>query len=71
MSCNCGVVVKEGPHVMAINFCGNFYSPFVGYLSRNQPQFGTGIERSDNGKSFKVSILLTSKIGEECGRGES
>ena len=56
VSCNCGVVVKEGPDVMAVNFCGNYYSPFVGYLSKKEPQPGTGIERNGNGKDFKVSI---------------
>jgi len=56
VSCNCGVVVKEGSDVMAINFCGNFYSPFVGYLSKKEPQHGTGIERGGNGRSFTLRV---------------
>ena len=49
-------MVKEDPDIMAINFCGNFYSPFVGYLSKKEPQAGTVIERGGNGRSFTVSI---------------
>ena len=42
---------------MSINFCGNFYAPFVGFLSKKEPQPGTRIERGGNGRSFTVSVI--------------
>ena len=53
VSCNCGVVVKEGEDVITVNYCGNRHNPSVGFMSNKEPAYGTGLERSGN--TYRVS----------------
>ena len=64
VSCNCGIVVKEGDDVLYINMCGKHASPEIRYLSNREPQKGTHIEQSPNGNTFIVSkiILLVMRL---------
>ena len=58
----------EGDDVLSINMCGKFSSPDVRYLSNREPQPGTHIEQSPNGKTFIVSeksriyVLTSNKV---------
>ena len=56
VSCNCGVVVKEGQDVISVNYCGNRHNPFVGFLSKKEPLHGTGIQKSGN--TYRVRKFL-------------
>ena len=56
VSCNCGIVVKEGDDVISINYCGNKHKPFVGFLSTKEPAFGVGIQKS--GHTYIVCYLI-------------
>ena len=56
---------------MSINFCGNFYAPFVGFLSKKEPQPGTRIERGGNGRSFTVSVIESTLAAHRIPRSPS
>jgi len=55
VSCNCGVVVKEGQDVISVNYCGDRNNPYVGFMSNKEPDHGTGLERSGNSYRIKLA----------------
>lgn len=55
VSCNCGVAAREGDDVIVVDMCRDNV-PRARYASTIEPQKGTSIERSANGKVFIINF---------------